>query len=179
MEEEAGSTARIVRGAASGALDDARDDPVAGAAGRVGPVIVGFGVNDEGAAVLVEERVLASGQRHPVGGGVVIGGTVLAHGYVLQVACVRSLRIIEPVLRSRRVEVFAGSFEVRRDISLFVNMDTVLTRLESLQDGRGDVYTVLTLPQLRVTDRFTLLILQLRGGRGRALGASPASREDQ
>src|SRR5215213_7875085 len=84
---------------------DPTDDPIAGLAGRVCPVVVRPRVDHDGRTILVEEAPCTAGQaqtrRDSVGHRLAVGGRM----EVRQIACMRSARIKKTVLLVVRIEV--------------------------------------------------------------------------
>src|SRR5215204_729532 len=157
---------------ALGQPDNSRNSPATGVAARIGLLIVGPSVDHERAAVGVEYRVLTR-ERYPVGERLIVGGPVLVHDYLLEVARVRAFGVLEPVLGIRRVKVLAGGLEVRRGAPGLVDVNAVLAWsecvLSRLQVG-GDGHPVGALRKGRVPHRVAICILQLCRGRAPTLG---------
>ncbi len=140
-------------------LDHAAGEAVTGIAGRVGFLIVGFGVNDhrctavgkQGMAVIAERHILVDeGKLRPALG---------VHGDVGVVAVVVAFGVVEAVLLQVGIEVGAGRLEIGRlALGLAMKMDRVFAGRKILQTATYlDAVFV-----LRKADRANILALGIR-----------------
>ena len=109
--------------------DHAAGDAVAGVAGGIGFVVVGFGVDDDRGAAVAEQRVLAVEGHVQVLNGCT-GAAFCVDDEVLHIASVVAFRIIESVLLAFRIEMGTGRFKIR-GIAL-----GVLMKVDSVFAGR-------------------------------------------
>jgi hypothetical protein len=102
---------------------------VAGVAGGIGFVVVGFGVDDDSGAAVAEQRVRAFAESYVLVLHGCIGIAFCIDGKVPHIAGVVAFGIIESVLLAFRIEMRASGFKVRA-IALWVLMkvDGVLAR---------------------------------------------------
>lgn len=110
-------------------LNDAASDTVAGIAGWVRYIIIRFRVDDERCAVSFDERIRLARLKGDNGRGDVDDDfAIRADLDVGQVAFVKSLGVVEPMLLLLRIKVGAGRLEVRGlAFAELVDMDGVRT----------------------------------------------------
>ena len=124
--------ALTIRRRSVGDDDRARDPGPAPAVAGVGDLVVRVGVDDERAAVGIEQGRPALGQGHAVGSAIEMADTISVDDQVRQVARVRPARVLQSVLVTQRVVVATGGRECRRTRSDRVDMDAMETRRQAL-----------------------------------------------
>ena len=141
--------------------DYAASDAIAGVAGGVGFVVVGFGVDDDRGAAVAEQRVRA----FPEGYVVVlrldsVSLALRVDCEILHVAGVVAFGILQPMLLGFGIEVRARGLEVR-SIALWVLMkvDAVLAGREVVE-LKLEAYAGALLPETGGANAFTLGVLQ-------------------
>jgi len=148
--------------------DNAAGDAVAGVAGRIGLVVVGFGVDYDGGAAVAEQRMRAVAEGYVVVLELRAGVAFLIDGEVLHVAGVVAIGIVESVLPGFGVEVRAGGFEVRGiALGVLMKVDGVLAWRKIVQVKlQGDAASLL--PERDGADVFALGVFEVDFGFGGA-----------
>ena len=148
--------------------DYAAGDAVAGSAGGIGLIVVGFGVDDDGSAAVAEERVGSLTESYVCVLKFRIGLAFRIHSEVLHVTGVVAFGIVESMLFAFGIEMAAGRLEVGR-IALggLMKVDGVLAGWEivKLKLKRG---ACSLLPQDDGADILTLRVLKFDFGFGGA-----------
>lgn len=104
---------------------DAAGDAIAAVARRIGHLVIGACMDDQSAAITIEQGDGAGRQREPVRGRIQMALAITTDFQFRQIAPVRTRRVIKAVLFMQRVEVAARCGKRRAAVSFFVYMDTM------------------------------------------------------
>jgi hypothetical protein len=143
-------------------------DAVAGGAGGIGLVVIGFGVDDDGGAAVAEQRVGVVAESHVVVLHLRVGFAFCVDGKILHVSRVVAFRIFESVMLALRIEMSAGGLEVRAiALGSLMKVDSVLAGRQVVKMKlQGDSLSLL--PYEDVSDGLALGVFEFDFGFGGA-----------